>query len=126
MSPEQVRALELDARTDLFSFGAVLYEMTFGRSPFAGASPADTLFKVLESDPPPAAAARHTPAAAIDALARLLLEKNPARRCQSAADARRALSHIQTARLRTALVTRVDHSLHMRGGSHEFVNVPVA
>ena len=126
ISPERILRAPIDHRSDLFSFGAVLYEMTFGRSPFAGASPADTLFRVLESDPPPAAAARQTPAAAVDALARLLLKKNPARRCQSAADARRALSHMQTARLRNARVTRVDHSLYMRGGSHEFVNVPVA
>jgi serine/threonine protein kinase len=126
ISPERILRAPIDHRSDLFSFGAVLYEMAFGRSPFAGASPADTLFKVLESDPPPTAAAGGTPAAAVDALARLLLEKNPARRCQSAADVRRALTHIRTAQPRTSRVTRVDHSLQMRGGSHEFVHVPVA
>jgi serine/threonine-protein kinase len=126
ISPERILRAPIDHRSDLFSFGAVLYEVAFGRSPFAGASPADTLFRVLESDPPPTAAARRTPAAAIDALARLLLDKNPARRCRSAADVRRALMHIQTARPRTARVARIDHSLHLRGESrHEFVHVPV-
>jgi serine/threonine protein kinase len=126
ISPERILRATIDQRSDLFSFGAVLYEMAFGRSPFAGASPADTLLKVVESDPPPTAAAGRTPAAAIDALARLLLDKNPARRCQSAAVVRRALTHIQTARPRNARVVRVDHSLHMRGGNHAFVHVPVA
>src|SRR5581483_6750029 len=55
MSPEQARGEPLDARTDVFSFGAVLYEMISGRSPFAAPSRADTLLAVINDIPPPLA-----------------------------------------------------------------------
>ena len=52
MSPEQVRGLPVDARADIFAFGAILYEMLTGRRAFHGASPADTLSAILKEEPP--------------------------------------------------------------------------
>lgn len=53
MSPEQVRSLPLDARTDIFSLGVVLYEIVTGRRPFQGATAGDTLVQILDKDPSP-------------------------------------------------------------------------
>jgi len=84
MSPEQVRGLAADHRSDIFSFGAILYEMLSGRRAFAGATPADTMSAILVADPPDAPALRAAPP--LDRLARRCLEKNPDERFQSAHD----------------------------------------
>ena len=52
MSPEQVRGLPADARSDIFSFGAVLYEMVSGRRAFKGDSAAETMHAILKEEPP--------------------------------------------------------------------------
>src|SRR5207244_1848852 len=53
MSPEQARGKVVDARSDIFSFGAIIYEMVAQRKPFDGETPSDILAAILKTDPPP-------------------------------------------------------------------------
>src|SRR5581483_1339353 len=75
MSPEQVRGEPVDARSDLFSFGCVLYEMLAGRRAFPGKTRADTMAATLHEDPPEFAAAPGVPPG-VEQLTRRCLEKN--------------------------------------------------
>lgn len=95
MSPEQARAQKTDARSDIFSLGAVLYEMVAGRSPFYERTAADALAAVLHRDPAPLDCYGEVPAA-LAAIARQALAKNPDERYQTATallTALRALRH---------------------------------
>ncbi|MFY9552680.1 MAG: LpqB family beta-propeller domain-containing protein [Thermoanaerobaculia bacterium] len=83
MSPEQVRGLSLDARSDIFSFGAVLYEMGSGHRPFRGATGADVMTAILKEEPPDLQAGTSQ---ALGRIAFRCLEKAPERRFQSARD----------------------------------------
>jgi serine/threonine protein kinase len=94
MSPEQADGLPLDSRSDLFSLGAVLYEMVTGRRAFEGESTVSTLAAVLRSEPLPVSRVRaDVPPALETAIVRLLAKERRAR-FSSAADVKRALESI--------------------------------
>ncbi len=97
MSPEQARGVAIDHRSDLFSFGTLLYEMVAGRSPFLGASAFATLTNVCTLRQPPARALNAAIPAALSDLIDRLLEKEPAHRPQSAQDVVAALAALAAA-----------------------------
>ena len=91
MSPEQAEGKKLDARTDIFSFGALFYEMLTGERAFRGDSPASTMSAILRDDPRPATAISVDLPREVERLLMRCLRKDPERRIQSAADLRVAL-----------------------------------
>ena len=86
MSPEQVRGKPADARSDIFSFGAILYEMLSGRRAFHGDSAADTMSAILKEDPPDLSVTNQNVPPALERIVRHCLEKNPEQRFHSAHD----------------------------------------
>ncbi|MGD0632063.1 MAG: protein kinase, partial [Terracidiphilus sp.] len=97
MSPEQVRGERLDARTDLFSFGLILYEMATGSHPFHGRTAADLSAAILHEIPAPLPAG--TPSG-LNAVILRCLEKSPADRYQRVSELRTALQAVEESRAR--------------------------
>ena len=95
MSPEQVRKEKLDARTDLFSFGMVLYEMAAGRRAFEGETVAEIHDAILHQPAAPAHDANPNVPRALDAVISKALEKDRERRYQSAAEMSKDLARVQ-------------------------------
>lgn len=86
MSPEQVRASQLDERSDLFSFGAVLYQMATGKAPFPGENPAEICSAILRDQPQPPSQLNSQIPAALDAVIMKALEKGLDLRYQHVAE----------------------------------------
>jgi eukaryotic-like serine/threonine-protein kinase len=88
MSPDQVRGHAVDHRSDIFSFGVVLYEMLTGRRAFQGDSAVETMNAILKQDPPPPADQGKPLPPAVERIVQHCLEKNP-----KSASSRPATSH---------------------------------
>ncbi len=94
MAPEQLEGREADARSDIFAFGCVLYEMATGRKAFTGTSRASLASAILSSEPAPLSTVRPASPPGLDRLVAACLAKDPATRWHSAADLARELSWI--------------------------------
>src|SRR5579863_4436528 len=95
MSPEQVRGEKLDARSDLFSFGLILFEMATGKRAFQRSTPSETMQAILDEDPPDISQSSKKTPAGLQRVARRCLAKNPAQRFQSASDLALALEGVR-------------------------------
>jgi eukaryotic-like serine/threonine-protein kinase len=104
MSPEQARGQRVDAQTDIWAFGCVLYEMLTGRAAFGRATLTDTMAAVIESEPDWTALPRSTPGTIVRLLRRML-EKNPGRRLHAIADARLDLEETREPTMAPAAAT---------------------
>ena len=97
MSPEQVSAKNLDARTDLFSFGAVLYEMATGKMPFDGSSSGVILGAILHQEPPPPSQVNPQVSPGLESVIRKALQKDLNLRYQRASEIRGDLLRVKRA-----------------------------
>ncbi len=94
MAPEQLEGKDADARTDIFAFGALLYEMATGKKAFSGTSQASLISAIMKEDPAPISAVEPASPAALDRIVRTCLAKAPEERWQSAADIKREIAWI--------------------------------
>jgi Tol biopolymer transport system component len=94
MAPEQLEGKEVDARTDIFAFGAVVYEMAARKKAFEGKNQASLIAKILETDPPPISSQQPMTPPALERVVKSCLAKDPDERWQNAADLARELKWI--------------------------------
>jgi serine/threonine protein kinase len=94
MAPEQLEAGQVDSRTDIFAFGAVLYEMITGKKAFTGKSRASLIAAILEHDPEPLSIVQPMAPPALDRVVKTCLEKDPEERWQSPHDLMRELKWV--------------------------------
>ncbi len=121
MSPEQAEGLPLDTRSDIFSFGAVLYEMVTGERAFQGNSKMSLLTSILRDDPQPLGEKVANVPHELETIVNRCLRKDPARRYQSFAEARLALLQLQeesdSGKLRSPKVTIPNRPVAAQGGA---------
>jgi hypothetical protein len=107
MSPEQVRGTAVDARSDIFSFGAILYEMISGKRAFHRETSADTMSAILKEDPPDLSETNRNVSPALERIVQHCLEKSPEQRFHSASDIAFDLEHLSGVSSTTARATAV-------------------
>ncbi len=105
MAPEQIEGLEADARTDIFAFGAVLYEMTTGRRAFEGKTKTSLIAAIVDRDPPSIATMLPSTPPALEQVIRTCLAKDPDDRWQSVHDIQLQLRAVAEQSLRPDLAT---------------------
>ncbi len=116
MSPEQMEGKEADARSDIFSLGAVLYEMATGKRAFDGKTTASVIAAILEREPPEISAVRPMSPPVLDRTVKTCLAKDPDERFQSAHDVKLQLEWIRDAGSRAGVPpTVVVHRKHREG-----------
>ncbi len=113
MSPEQLKGQQADHRSDIFSFGAILYEMLSGKRAFRGYSTAETISAILREDPPDLSGTNKTISPALERVVRHCLEKNPGERFHSARDLAFAIEGL------SGTVTSSGQTMTMSGAASE-------
>jgi len=115
MSPEQVRGAAVDPRSDIFSLGAILYEMLSGKRAFHRDTAADTMSAILKEDPPDLSETGRNVSPALERIVQHCLEKNPESRFHSASDIAFDLEHLSGLSGATAKVTATAGARSHRG-----------
>ncbi len=126
MSPEQVRGQDVDHRSDIFSFGVILYEMLSGQRTFSGDSAIEVMNAILKEEPPELSETNAKISPALDRIVRRCLEKRPERRFQSASDLGFALETLTTSSGSRVETTAIASNLPVTRKNSLFSNARLA